>query len=309
MPKIYNGVIDLIGNTPIVKLNNLQKELSLYANLYAKVEFFNPAGSIKDRVALKMVEDAEKSGLLKAGATIIEPTSGNTGIGIALVCAVKGYKALIVMPENMSEERKKLIACYGAELVLTDAKLGMQGAIDKANELNKSIKNSIIAGQFENLSNPQAHYENTAQEIFDDLDGKIDILVAGIGTGGTITGISKFLKEKNSDIKVIGVEPYNSPFITKGEKGAHNLQGIGAGFLPKILDLSVIDEVVTVKEEDAYSSGKLLAKKEGLLCGISSGASLYAALNVAKDIKYKDKNVVVILPDTGERYLSTKYFD
>ncbi len=308
MSKFYNGVTELIGNTPLVKLNNLQKERSLTFNLYAKVEYFNPAGSIKDRVALKMIEDAENNGVIKQGATVIEPTSGNTGIGIALVCAVKGYKAVIVMPENMSEERKKLISIYGAELVLTDAKLGMQGAIDKANELNKSIKNSIILGQFNNLSNVSAHYENTAKEIFDALDGKVDVLVAGIGTGGTITGISKYLKEKNKDIKVIGVEPFNSPFITKGEKGTHNLQGIGAGFIPKILDLSLIDKVITVKELDAYFVGKLLAKSEGLLCGISSGASLYAALQLSSE-EYKNKNVVVILPDTGERYLSTEYFE
>ncbi len=309
MSKFYNSISELIGNTPLLKLNNIESELSLKANLFAKLESFNPAGSIKDRVAKKMLDDYENKGLIKKGSVIIEPTSGNTGIGLASLCSSRGYKAVIVMPSSMSVERIKLIKAYGAEIVLTDGSLGMQGAIDKANELKNEINGSIIAGQFTNESNPTAHYETTGKEIFDSLDGKVDILVAGIGTGGTITGTGEYLKEKLKVVKVFGVEPESSPLLTKGYAGAHGLQGIGANFVPDILDKTVLDGVFTATEEDAYNALRMLGKTEGLLVGISSGASLSVAINLAKKEENKGKNIVVILPDTGDRYLSTKAFE
>ncbi len=308
MAKIYGSVSELVGNTPLLELKNTEMTEGLSSRLFAKLESFNPAGSVKDRVALYMIEDAEKSGKLKKGGVIIEPTSGNTGIGLAAIGASKGYKVVIVMPDSMSVERRRLIASYGAELVLTDGALGMKGAIEKAEELSHTIPNSIIAGQFVNPSNPKAHYETTAREIYDDLDGKVDIFVAGVGTGGTITGIGRYLKEKNPSVKIVAVEPENSPVLSKGLSGKHGLQGIGAGFIPKVLDTKVYDEVITVKEEDAYKTGRSLAKEEGVLIGISSGAALFAAKTLAKREENKGKNVVVLLPDTGDRYLSTPLF-
>ena len=309
MSKFYNSATDLIGGTPLLKLNNIIKSQNLSANLYAKLELFNPAGSIKDRVAKVMIEDYEKKGLLNKDSVIIEPTSGNTGIGLALVCASRGYKAIIVMPDNMSVERIKLMKAYGAEVVLTDGKLGMKGAIERAEEIKKQTPNSIIAGQFENPSNPLAHYLTTGPEIYNDLDGKVDLLVAGVGTGGTISGTGKYLKEKINGIKVIAVEPFNSPMLSKGVSGAHNLQGIGANFIPKTLNTDIYDKIITVKEEDAYKTLRLLGETEGVLVGISSGASLYAGIELAKRVENKDKNIVVILPDTGDRYLSTEAFN
>jgi cysteine synthase A len=307
--KAYNGITELIGKTPLLKLNNLKKELSLTANLYAKLEYFNPAGSVKDRVALYMIEDAEKRKKITKGATIIEPTSGNTGIGIAMVSASKGYKAVIVMPDSMSVERIKIIRGYGAEVVLTKGALGMKGAIDKANEIQKNTPNSIILGQFSNPVNPLAHYYSTGKEIYADMNGKIDIFVAGIGTGGTISGIGRYLKEQNKNIKVIGVEPESSPLITKGVSGAHKIQGIGANFMPSILNLSVIDNLMVVSDEGAINASRLIAKKEGVLVGISSGASLSVAIQLAKLKENDGKNIVCLLPDTGERYLSTELFE
>ena len=309
MAKIYGSVSELVGNTPLLELKNTEMTEGLSSRLFAKLESFNPAGSVKDRVALYMIKDAEKSGKLKKGGVIIEPTSGNTGIGLAAIGASKGYKVVIVMPDSMSVERRRLIASYGAELVLTDGALGMKGAIEKAEELSNTIPNSIIAGQFVNPSNPKAHYETTAREIYDDLDGKVDIFVAGVGTGGTITGIGRYLKEKNPSVKIVAVEPENSPVLSKGISGKHGLQGIGAGFIPKVLDTKVYDEVITVKEEDAYKTGRSLAKEEGVLIGISSGAALFAAKTLAKREENKEKNVVVLLPDTGDRYLSTPLFE
>ncbi len=307
--KVYNSILDLVGKTPLVRLSRLEKELGLSVNLYAKVESFNPAGSIKDRVAKNIIEDAESSGLLKPNSTIIEPTSGNTGIGLALVCLLKGYKVILTMPETMSVERRKLLSQYGAEIVLTDGKLGMKGAIEKATELSKTIENSFIAGQFENPSNPQAHYKTTAVEIYDDLDGKVDAVVAGVGTGGTISGIGKFLKEKNEKVFIVGVEPFDSAVLSGEKSGGHNLQGIGAGFIPKTYNGEVVDKIIKAKEEDAYYFAKLLAKTEGILVGISSGASLYSAVELIKNGDYSGKNVVVILPDGGEKYLSTELFN
>ena len=309
MAKIYGSVSELVGNTPLLELKNTEMTEGLSSRLFAKLESFNPAGSVKDRVALYMIKDAEKSGKLKKGGVIIEPTSGNTGIGLAAIGASKGYKVVIVMPDSMSVERRRLIASYGAELVLTDGALGMKGAIEKAEELSNTIPNSIIAGQFVNPSNPKAHYETTAREIYDDLDGKVDIFVAGVGTGGTITGIGRYLKEKNPSVKIVAVEPENSPVLSKGISGKHGIQGIGAGFIPKVLDTKVYDEVITVKEEDAYKTGRSLAKEEGVLIGISSGAALFAAKTLAKREENKEKNVVVLLPDTGDRYLSTPLFE
>ncbi len=307
--KVYNSIEQLIGNTPLVELKNLEKEFDLKCKLYAKLESFNPAGSAKDRIAKVMIDEAEKSGLLTSGATVIEPTSGNTGIGIALICASRGYNAIIVMPDNMSKERIKLISAYGAKIVLTDGALGMKGAVLKAQEIHSQTKNSIIASQFTNPNNPKAHYLTTGPEIFNDTDGKVDIFVAGIGTGGTISGVGKYLKEKKQGVKIYGVEPYNSPLITKGESGAHNLQGMGANFIPETLDLSVIDKVLTVKEEDAYRMGRLLAQKEGVLVGISSGATLDATIKIAKQKCSQNKVIVALLSDTGERYLSSnEYF-
>lgn len=305
---IYNNVIDLIGKTPLVELQNIEKEYNLEAKLVAKVEFFNPAGSAKDRVALRMIEDAEKKGLLKPGATIIEPTSGNTGIGLACVAAVKGYKAIMVLPETMSVERQLLLKAYGAKVVLTEGAKGMQGAIDKAEQLHKEIDNSIVAGQFVNPSNPDAHYDTTGPEIWEDSNGTVDFFVAGVGTGGTITGTGRYLKEKKPEVKVVAVEPTGSPVLSEGHGGPHGLQGIGAGFVPEILDTKVYDEVITVTDDQAYEIGRLLAGKEGMLVGISSGAALYAAIQVASRPENKGKTIVVLLPDTGERYLSTPMF-
>lgn len=306
---LYKSLSQTVGNTPLLELINSKNKYGYGANIFAKLEFFNPAGSVKDRVALNMIETAEQNGSLKAGGTIIEPTSGNTGIGIAAICAAKGYKAVIVMPETMSIERRKLIASYGAEVVLTNGKLGMNGAIAKAEELNREIPNSIIAGQFYNPANPAAHYKTTAPEIYDDLNGKVDSVVCGIGSGGTITGIGRYLKEKNANIKIIGVEPLSSPFITTGKAGKHKIQGIGAGFIPENYDSSVCDEIITVSDTDAIDFAKVLSRTEGLSVGISSGAAFYAAVEVAKREDMKGKNVVVILPDGGSRYLSTELFD
>ena len=306
--KIFNCIDELVGNTPLSRLHNVEDYNELEAAIYAKIEFFNPAGSVKDRVAKEMIEAAEKDGRLVEGATIIEPTSGNTGIGIAAICASKGYEAIIVMPDTMSIERRTLMKAYGAELVLTDGQLGMRGAIAEAERLHAKIANSIIAGQFVNASNPIAHYKTTGPEIWNDTDGEIDIFISCIGTGGTITGTAKYLKEKNKNIKVIGVEPANSPYLTKGIAGNHKIQGIGAGFKPDILDLDLVDEIITVDDSDAYWVCRELAEEEGLLAGISSGAALAAAVKIAKSPENKGKNIVVILPDTGERYLSSDVF-
>ena len=306
---LFKSLSQTVGNTPMLELVNSKNKYSFIANVFAKLEYFNPAGSVKDRVALNMIEAAEKNGSLKAGGTIIEPTSGNTGIGIAAICAAKGYKAVIVMPETMSIERRKLIASYGAEVVLTEGAKGMNGSIAKAEELNKEIENSIIAGQFYNPANPEAHYKTTAPEIYNDLEGRVDALVCGVGSGGTITGVGRYLKEKNSDVKIIGVEPLSSPFLTTGKSGAHKIQGIGAGFIPENLDTEIYDELITVSDDDAINFAKDLAINEGLSVGISSGAAFCAAVEVAKREDMKGKNVVVILPDGGSRYLSTELFD
>ncbi len=308
MTIIFDSVAEFIGETPLIELNGIQNEYGLKARILAKVEGFNPAGSAKDRVALYMIEDAEQRGLIKEGATIIEATSGNTGIGLAAVAVPKGYKVIIVMPDTMSQERIALMRAYGASVVLTEGKLGMAGSIAKANELKNSIENSFIPDQFTNPANVRAHYETTAPEIWNDADGNVDIFVAGVGTGGTISGCGKFLKEQNEDIKIIAVEPKNSPVISGGKAGSHGLQGIGAGFIPEILDLSVIDQTVCVTEEEAYSAARLLAKREGLLCGISSGAALHAALELARSEENAGKTICVLLPDKGDRYLSTDLF-
>ena len=307
--KIYENLTELIGKTPLVKLPNFSEEKNISATLLAKVEFFNPAGSVKDRVALNMIEDAEKKGLLKKGSVIIEPTSGNTGIGLAMVSAIKGYKTILTMPDTMSIERIKLLKAYGAEIVLTEGSKGMQGAIDKANELHEKIEGSIIAGQFENIANPEAHIRTTAKEIFEDTDGKIDIFVAGIGTGGTLSGVGKYLKDKNPEIKIIGVEPLKSPLLTEGYASPHGIQGIGANFIPENLDREIYDEIIAVSDEDAMNTGKELAKKEGMLVGISSGAAVLAATQIALRKENERKIIVVLLPDTGTRYLSTSMFD
>lgn len=308
MDKIYDSVEQLIGSTPIVRLNNLKEKLGLKANLLAKVESFNPAGSVKDRVALNMINEAEKSGALKQGGTVIEPTSGNTGIGICAIAAARGYKAIIVMPDTMSKERMQLVSAYGAKLVLTDGSLGMAGAIKKAEEIKAETDNSIIAGQFVNPANWQAHFKTTGPEIYDATNGNLDFFVAGVGTGGTVTGVGKYLKSKISGIKIVGVEPDASPVLSGGKAGPHKLQGIGAGFIPEVLDKSILDEIMTVSAEDAFKTGRMLCQSEGLLCGISSGAALYAAITLAKSAENKDKNIVVLLPDTGERYLTTEMF-
>ncbi len=307
--KIYSKIDDLVGSTPLFEPRNIQKELNLKAKLLLKLEMFNPAGSVKDRVALSMLNDAEKQGKISAGATIIEPTSGNTGIGLASICASRGYKAIMVMPDTMSAERIKLLKAYGAEVILTDGKKGMFGSIEKAKEINEKTPNSLIAGQFENPSNPQAHYQSTGVEIYNDTDGKIDFFVAGVGTGGTLSGTGKYLKSRNANIKVVGVEPSDSPLISKGSYGAHKLQGIGANFLPENLDLKIVDEILTSTTEEAYSACRLLARKEGLLVGISSGASLAKAIELTKREENINKTIVAILPDTGDRYLSTELFD
>lgn len=306
--KIYNSFAELIGNTPLLRISNYAESNEINANLFAKLEYFNPAGSVKDRVAKNIIEEAEKSGKLTKDTTIIEPTSGNTGIGLAGICASKGYKLIITMPETMSVERRKLMTAYGAEFVLTEGSKGMKGAIEKAEELNKTIPNSIIAGQFVNPANPQAHINSTGPEIWNDTDGNIDIFVACVGTGGTVTGISKFLKSKNPDIKVVAVEPADSPVLSKGVAGAHKIQGIGAGFVPDVLDTSSYDEVVTVTNDEAFYFAREICKTEGVLVGISSGAALKGATIVAKRPENAGKNIVVLLPDTGERYLSTELF-
>ena len=301
--KIFNSVDQLIGNTPILELNNVAKKYATKGKSLAKVEFFNPAGSIKDRVAKQMLEDAYKQGRINEDTIIIEPTSGNTGIGLAMLCAIRGNKAVIVMPDNMSVERIKIMRAYGAEVILTPANLGMKGAIDKANQIAQEYDNSFICGQFDNQSNPRSHYESTGKEIFDDTDGEVDILVCGVGTGGTITGIGKFLKEKNSNVKVVAVEPKESPVLSEGKSGAHAIQGIGAGFVPGVLDVNVLDEVITVSGDDAITTMKELAILEGLFVGISSGAALKGAIEIASREENKDKTIVVVLPDGGNKYM------
>ena len=308
MSKVYKSIAELVGNTPLLELSNYEEKNSLAAKIIAKVEYFNPAGSVKDRIAKAIIEDYEAKGVLKKGSTIIEPTSGNTGIGLAAIAAAKGYRLIITLPETMSIERRNLIKAYGAELVLTEGALGMKGAIAKANELHEQIKDSIIAGQFVNPANPKAHYETTGPEIYNDLDGKVDIFVAGIGTGGTVSGVGKYLKEKNPNVKVVGVEPKGSPVLTEGHPGPHKIQGIGAGFVPDTLDTKIYDEIIDVENEDAFATGKEIARNEGLLVGISAGAAVYAATQLAKRPENKGKNIVVILPDTGDRYLSTPLF-
>lgn len=305
---IYNDFTELIGNTPMVSLNNIKKLLNLKGNIIAKLEYFNPAGSVKDRVGYALIREAEKQGILKKDSVIIEPTSGNTGIGLAAVAAVKGYKVILTMPETMSIERQKLLKAYGAQIVLTDGSKGMNGAIEKAEELAKEIPNAFIPSQFDNPVNPQEHFLTTGPEIWNDTDGNIDFFVAGVGTGGTLSGIGKFLKSKNPDIKVIAVEPDTSPVLSKGFSGTHGIQGIGAGFIPKNLNTGVFDNVLTVSVEEAYESARLIAENEGFLVGISSGAALNAAIKLAEKEENTDKNIIVILPDTGERYLSTPLF-
>lgn len=305
---IYKQITEIVGKTPLMELCNYEKDNNLDAKIIAKLEFFNPAGSVKDRVAVKMIEEAERTGVLKKGSVIIEPTSGNTGIGLACAAAAKGYRVILTMPETMSVERRNLLAVYGAQIVLTEGSRGMSGAIEKANELAKEIENSFIPAQFENSANPAAHFETTGPEIWADSEGRVDIFVAGIGTGGTISGTGKFLKQCNPDIKVVGVEPYDSPVLTQGRSGAHKIQGIGAGFIPNTLDVKICDEIITVQAEDAYAAGRSLATREGILVGISSGAALHAAKLLAQRTENKGKNIVVLLPDSGERYMSTEMF-
>lgn len=308
MGKIYTSADQLIGRTPLLELVHIEKENSLEAKILAKLEYFNPAGSVKDRVALSLINNAEKSGKLKPGSVIIEPTSGNTGIGLASVAAARGYRAIIVMPDTMSVERRQLMKAYGAELVLSEGAKGMKGAIAKAQELSEQIPNSFIPGQFVNPANPKIHFETTGPEIWEDTDGKVDILVAGVGTGGTITGVGQFLKSKNKNVKVVAVEPATSAVLSTGVAGSHKIQGIGAGFVPDVLDTKVYDEIITVPNEEAFATGKLIGKKEGVLVGISSGAATWAAIQLAKRPENKGKNIVIVLPDTGERYLSTALF-
>ena len=308
MSKVYTSADQLIGRTPLLELTHLEKSLGLEAKLVAKLEYFNPAGSVKDRIAKAIIEDAEASGRLKEGSVIIEPTSGNTGIGLASVAAAKGYRLIITMPETMSVERRQLIKAYGAELVLTEGAKGMKGAIAKAEELQAEIPNSIIAGQFINPANPKAHKETTGPEIWEDTDGEVDIFVAGVGTGGTVTGVGEYLKSQKASVKVVAVEPADSPVLSKGTAGSHKIQGIGAGFVPEVLNTSVYDEVIPVTNDDAFATGKLLGKNEGVLVGISSGAALWAAIELAKRPENKGKTIVALLPDTGDRYLSTPLF-
>lgn len=309
MSKIYKYADELVGKTPLLELTHIEKELGLKAKILAKLEYFNPAGSVKDRIAKAMIDDAEKSGKLKKGSIIIEPTSGNTGIGLSSVAAARGYKIIIVMPETMSVERRQLMKAYGAELVLTEGAKGMKGAIAKAKELAGEIPNSFIPSQFENPANPKIHFDTTGPEIYSDTDGKVDIFVAGVGTGGTVTGVGKYLKARNPKIKVVAVEPASSAVLSTGVAGAHKIQGIGAGFVPDVLDTSVYDEIITVTNEDAFSAGKEIGKKEGVLVGISSGAALHAAIELAKRTENAGKNIVVLFPDTGDRYLSTPLFN
>ena len=308
MSKIYTSADQLIGKTPLLELTHIEKERNLQAKVLAKLEYFNPAGSVKDRIAKKMIDDAEASGKLKPGSVIIEPTSGNTGIGLASVAAARGYRIIIVMPESMSVERRQLMKAYGAELVLTEAAKGMKGAIAKADELAAQTPNSFVPGQFVNPSNPKAHFETTGPEIYEDTDGNVDYFVAGVGTGGTITGVGQYLKTRRPSVKVVAVEPESSPVLSKGVAGAHKIQGIGAGFVPDVLDTKVYDEILPVRNEDAFATGKLVGKKEGVLVGISSGAALYAAVELAKRPENAGKTIVVLLPDTGDRYLSTPLF-
>ena len=306
--KVYEKVTDLIGNTPLVHLANYEKNRALEAKILAKLEYFNPAGSVKDRIAKAMLDDAEQKGILKKGAVIIEPTSGNTGIGLASVAAARGYRLILTMPETMSVERRNLLRAYGAELVLTEGAKGMKGAIEKAKELAANIPNSFIPGQFENQANPQAHRETTGPEIWRDTDGTVDIFVAGVGTGGTITGVGEYLKSQNPAVKVVAVEPATSPVLSKGTPGPHKIQGIGAGFVPDTLNTAVYDEIIPVENEDAFATGKAIAREEGVLVGISSGAAVFAATELAKRPENRSKKIVVLLPDTGDRYLSTPLF-
>ena len=308
MANIYEGTLELIGHTPLVEFKHIEKKFGLEARLLAKLEYFNPAGSVKDRIAKEMIEQAEKDGKLKPGSTIIEPTSGNTGIGLAAIAAAKGYRLIIVLPETMSIERRNIIKAYGAELVLSDGSKGMKGAIAKADELSKEIPGSFVAGQFVNPSNPKAHRLTTGPEIWEDTDGKVDVFVAGIGTGGTITGVGEYLKEKNPDVKVIAVEPATSPVLSKGVSGAHKIQGIGAGFVPDTLNTKVYDEIIAVENDDAFAAAKEIASAEGILVGISSGAAYFAAKQIAERPEYAGKNIVVLLPDSGDRYYSTPLF-
>ena len=309
MANIKRGFTELIGNTPLVEVSNIENKLNLKARLLVKVEYFNPAGSVKDRIALAMIQDAEEKGILKPGATIIEPTSGNTGIGISAVAAARGYRAILTMPETMSIERRKLVRAYGAEVVLTDGSKGMKGAIDKAEELNREIEGSIILSQFTNQANPSVHERTTGPEIYEATDGKVDYFVAGVGTGGTVTGTGRYLKSKIDGVKIIAVEPKNSPVLSEGRSGSHKIQGIGAGFIPDTLDTKVYDEVFTVENEAAFETAREIARTEGILVGISSGAALYTAIEIAKRPENEGKTVVALLPDTGERYLSTALFE
>nr|WP_294650517.1 cysteine synthase A [uncultured Blautia sp.] len=308
MGKIYKNAAELVGNTPLLEVGNIEKNLGLEAKILVKLEYFNPAGSAKDRIALNMIEDAEARGVLKPGAVIIEPTSGNTGIGLASLAAIKGYKVILTMPETMSVERRNILKAYGAEIVLTDGSKGMNGAIAKANELAAEYENSFIPGQFENPANPEIHRKTTGPEIWNDTDGQVDIFVAGVGTGGTITGVGEYLKSQKPDVQVVAVEPATSPVLSQGKSGPHKIQGIGAGFVPKALNTEVYNEVIPVENEDAFATGKLIAKHEGILVGISSGAALYAAIELAKRPENKGKTIVALLPDSGDRYYSTPLF-
>lgn len=308
MSKIYNGALELVGNTPLVEVKNIEEELGLEARILVKLEYFNPAGSVKDRIAKAMIEDAEEKGLLKEGSVIIEPTSGNTGIGLASIAAVKGYRIILTMPETMSVERRNILKAYGAEIVLTEGAKGMKGAIEKADELAKEIPGSYIPGQFVNPANPEVHRKTTGPEIWKDTDGEVVLFIAGVGTGGTLTGVGEYLKSQNPDVKIVALEPASSPVLSTGKGGPHKIQGIGAGFVPDVLNTTVYDEIFTVENDDAFATGKLLAKKEGILVGISSGAALYGAIELAKRPENKGKTIVALLPDTGDRYYSTPLF-
>ena len=308
MSKIYNGALELVGNTPLVEVKNIEEELGLEARILVKLEYFNPAGSVKDRIAKAMIEDAEEKGLLKEGSVIIEPTSGNTGIGLASIAAVKGYRIILTMPETMSVERRNILKAYGAEIVLTEGAKGMKGAIEKADELAKEIPGSYIPGQFVNPANPEVHRKTTGPEIWKDTDGEVDLFIAGVGTGGTLTGVGEYLKSQNPDVKIVALEPASSPVLSTGKGGPHKIQGLGAGFVPDVLNTTVYDEIFTVENDDAFATGKLLAKKEGILVGISSGAALYGAIELAKRPENKGKTIVALLPDTGDRYYSTPLF-